>query len=174
MFENWETVREALVVSFGPRVLGAVLTLAVGYVFVKVLARSLNRLFEKTAFDEAVETFLQNLLYWTVTLAVVVLALSQLGVNTTALSAGAAGAGVTLGLALKDTLSNMVAGLSIIARKLFTVGDFIEAAGTSGTVEGVTIWATLLRSPDDKLIIVPNSNVAGGNITTPHPRAPSE
>ena len=158
MFENWETVREALVVSFGPRVLGAVLTLAVGYVFVKVLARSLNRLFEKTAFDEAVETFLQNLLYWTVTLAVVVLALSQLGVNTTALSAGAAGAGVTLGLALKDTLSNMVAGLSIIARKLFTVGDFIEAAGTSGTVEGVTIWATLLRSPDDKLIIVPNSN----------------
>jgi small conductance mechanosensitive channel len=174
MFENWETFSEALVVSVGPRVLGAVLTLAVGYVFVKVLARSLNRLFEKTAFDEVVETFLQNLLYWTVTLAVVVLALSQLGVNTMALSAGAAGAGVTLGLALKDTLSNMVAGLSIIARKLFTVGDFIEAAGTSGTVEGVTIWATLLRSPDDKLIIVPISNVAGGNITTPHPRAPSE
>jgi small conductance mechanosensitive channel len=174
MFEEWEAAGEALVVSYGPRALGALVTLVAGYVFVKVLTRSLNRLFEKTPFDEAVETFLQNLLYWTVTLLVVVLALSQLGVNTTALSAGAAAAGVTLGLALKDTLANMIAGLSIIARQLFTVGDFIEAAGTSGTVEGVTIWATQLRSPDDKLIIVPNSNVVGGNITTSHPRAPAQ
>lgn len=139
MFENWEKVSEALMVSYGPRVLGAVLTLAVGYVFVKILTRSLDRLFEQTPFDEVVETFLQTLLYWTVTLVVVVVALSQLGVDTTALSAGVAGAGVTLGLALKDTLFNLIAGLSIIARKLFTVGDFIEAAGTSGTVEGVTI-----------------------------------
>ncbi len=173
MFENLEKVSEALVVSYGPRVLGAVLTLAVGYVVVKILTRSLDRLLEKTPFDEAVETFLQTLLNWTLALVVVVLALSQLGVNTTALSAGVAGAGVTLGLALKDTLSNLIAGLSIISRKLFTVGDVIEAAGTSGTVEAVTIWATQLRSSDNKLIIVPNSNVAGGNIITSHPRAGS-
>lgn len=174
MFEEWEAAGEALMVSYGPRALGAALTLVVGYIVVKVLTRSLRRLFAKTPFDQAMETFLQNALYWTVTLLVLVLALSQLGVNTTALSAGAAAAGVTIGLALKDTLSNMIAGLSIIARQLFTVGDFIEAAGTSGTVEGVTIWATQLRSPDDKLIIVPNANVVGGNITTPHPRAPSQ
>ena len=167
MFANWEETVRQIATTYGPRLIGAVVVFTVGYVVVKLVTRSFKKVMARGSgrLDVTLESFVANLVHWILVGIVIVLTLGQLGVDTTALSAGLAGAGVTAGLAFKDTLANLIAGFTIIMRHLFTVGDFVEVGGESGTVEAVTIFATVLKTPDNKLVTVPNSAVVGESVT---------
>lgn len=119
----------------------------------------------KTDMEDTLEGFLCNIVY-TVLLAVVVMAaLGQLGVETTSLLAIFGAAGLAVGLALQGSLSNFASGVLIVAFRPYKVGDFIEGGGEAGTVDEVQIFTTILKSADNKKIIIPNSQIMGGTIT---------
>ncbi|HSF16057.1 MAG TPA: mechanosensitive ion channel domain-containing protein [Vicinamibacteria bacterium] len=91
--------------------------------------------------------------------------IQKLGVDTTSFAAVIAAAGLAIGLALQGSLSNFASGVMLIALRPFKVGDYIEAGGTSGTVSAIAVFATELLTPDNRMVIVPNSAVASSTIT---------
>jgi small conductance mechanosensitive channel len=103
-------------------------------------------------------------LRWVLLLFVVIAALSQLGIDTTSLVALLGAAGLAIGLSLQSSLANFAAGVMLIVFRPFTKGDFVEVAGTSGSVDNISIFTTTLTTPDNKEVIVPNGSVIGNNI----------
>lgn len=126
-----------------------------------VMKAAMNR----AHFDITLVRFLGNIVYAALLGLVCVIALSQIGIETASLAAVIAAAGLAVGLALQGSLSNFAAGVLLIIFRPFRAGDFIEAAGVSGTVEEITIFTTILNTPDNKRVIVPNSAVSGDAIT---------
>ncbi len=114
--------------------------------------------------DETLSRFTSNIVLQGLRVVVIIAALGALGVDTTSLAALLGGAGVAVGFALRDTLSNFAAGVLLILRRPFEEGHLVEAAGTLGIVERITIVATKMRSLDNKSIIVPNGQVFGSVI----------
>ena len=114
--------------------------------------------------DETLVTFVANLAYMGLMALVVISALGQVGVNTTSFAALIAAAGLAIGFALQGSLGNFAAGVMLILFRPFNVGDFIEAAGVAGVVEEVQVFATRMRTGDNKTIIVPNGQITGGSI----------
>jgi small conductance mechanosensitive channel len=125
----------------------------------------INLVMEKRDVDDLLASFVGNITYIALVAFVVIAALGQLGIQTTSFIAILGAAGLAIGLSLQGSLSNFASGVMIIAFRPFKVGDFIEAGGVSGVVEGIQIFSTQMRTGDNKAIIVPNSNIAGGNIT---------
>ena len=115
--------------------------------------------------DETLTKFLSNIVYALLLTLVVIAAISRLGVNTTSLAAVIAAAGLAVGLALQSSLSNFAAGVMLILLKPFGVGDFIDAGGTKGIVEEIHIFSTLLKTPDNVQIVIPNSQITSGTIS---------
>ncbi len=158
-----------LVVDQGPAIgmqlLGAVLIFLIGRWLAKFITNMVRKALAKTEMEDTLERFLCNIIY-SVLLAVVVIAtIGQLGVETTSLLAIFGAAGLAVGLALQGSLSNFAAGVLIVAFRPYKVGDFIEAGGEAGTVVEVQIFTTILKSPDNKKIIVPNDQIMSGTIT---------
>jgi len=114
--------------------------------------------------DETLEKFLSSVLYSVLLVMVVLSALGELGVKTTSFIAILGAVGLAVGLAFQSTLSNISAGVMIIIFRPIKVGEFVEAGGTAGTVEEVNIFNTIMKTADNKVIIVANSNIIGGNI----------
>jgi small conductance mechanosensitive channel len=136
----------------------------VGRWIAKWLTGVLKKVMAKADLDEMLIQFLGNIVYTVLLLAVVMAALDHLGIQTTSLLAVFGAAGLAIGLALKDSLGNFSSGVMIILFRPFKVGDFIEAGGTNGVVEQVRMFATILRSGDNREIIVPNSQIYSGTI----------
>lgn len=120
---------------------------------------------EKREIDVLLASFSSNIIYVALVAFVIIAALGQLGIQTTSFVAIIGAAGLAIGLSLQGSLSNFASGVMIIAFRPFKVGDFIEAGGVSGIVEGIQIFSTQMRTGDNKAVIVPNSNIIGGNIT---------
>ncbi len=121
-------------------------------------------LMEKRELDAMLASFTSNIAYVTLVAFVVIAALSQLGIQTTSFVAIIGAAGLAIALSLQNSLSNFASGVMIVAFRPFKVGDFIEAGGVAGVVEGIQIFSTQMRTGDNKAIIVPNSSIIGGNI----------
>lgn len=145
-------------------VLTALIIFFVGKKLAKILVSIAKKLMIRAKIDEVLVDFTGTIVYSILLVIVVIAALERLGIETTSLIALLGAAGLAIGLALKDSLSNFASGVMLIAFRPFKVGDFIEAAGVSGIVENITIFNTMMRSPDNKEIIVPNSAVYGGTI----------
>ncbi len=161
---DWSTLAEqgqALLAQFGLKVLGAFALLIVGWMIGGAIKRALRRLFARTEFDETLEVFLTSLVYWLFMIIVVVAVLGVFGVETTSLVAVLGAGGFAVGLAMQGTLSNFSAGVMLLIFRPFKLGDFIEAAGVSGTVDSIGIFSTGMNTPDNVHIIVPNSEVYG-------------
>lgn len=120
---------------------------------------------EKREIDVLLASFSSNIIYVALIAFVIIAALGQLGIQTTSFVAIIGAAGLAIGLSLQGSLSNFASGVMIIAFRPFKVGDFIEAGGVAGIVEGIQIFSTQMRTGDNKAVIVPNSNIIGGNIT---------
>jgi len=135
----------------------------------KIIARMVSNLIEKVmrraGSEEMLVDFIGNISYAILIVAVVLAAIDSLGVNVTSLMAIVAAAGLAIGLALKDSLSNFASGVMIIIFQPFKAGDFITAGGVSGVVDEIDLFATLMHTPDNQRIIVPNSAIMGGTIT---------
>lgn len=119
----------------------------------------------KSHMDVTLATFLANILNTLVVAFVAIAAINKLGVETSSLAAVFAAAGLAIGLAWQGSLSNLAAGIMIIVFRPFKVGDFIEAANISGTVEEVNIFTTHMKTADNKEIYVPNNSLTNGNVT---------
>ena len=111
------------------------------------------------------QTFLAGLVYWVVLAASLVVVLSLLGVKGTPLLALFGGASVIIGLALQDTLGNFAKGLMIMINRPFDEGDYVDIAGTAGTIQSVSIIATTVTTPDNQVVVIPNQQVWEGVIT---------
>jgi small conductance mechanosensitive channel len=142
----------------------ALLIFFIGKKVAKLLLAMVKKIMVKANVDSVLIDFLGAIFYGILLLVVAVAALEQLGVETTSLVALIGAAGLAIGFALKDSLSNFASGVMLIIFRPFKIGDFIEAAGVSGIVEDITIFNTMLCSGDNKEIIVPNSGVYGGTI----------
>lgn len=136
----------------------------VGRWIARAVTKAVGRLMKKGGMDESLVDFLGNLIYAALVVVVVIAALDQLGVDTTSVMAIFATAGLAVGLALKDSLGNLAAGVMLVLFKPFKLGDFIEAGGVTGVVESIRIFSTLLKTGDNREITVPNGHIYSGTI----------
>ncbi|MGI9301228.1 MAG: mechanosensitive ion channel family protein [Gammaproteobacteria bacterium] len=157
------TIQE-LVVVYGLKAVAAIAIFVVGRWVARALRRLCRGVMEKRGVDPILTTFTASIVYFALLAFVVIAALGQLGVQTASLIALLGAAGLAIGLALQGSLANFAAGFIMIVLRPFQVGDYIEAAGTSGIVEELQIFTTQLRTPDNKVVIIPNSQVTAGNI----------
>lgn len=145
-----------------------ILTALAIFVIGRMLARGIQRfsakIMAKAKFDEMLISFLGNITYALLLAVVVMAALEQLGIKTTSALAILGAAGLAIGLALQSSLSNFAAGVMLIIFRPFKIGDFIEAGGTSGIVETISIFSTVMRTGDNREVIVPNGQIYGGTI----------
>jgi small conductance mechanosensitive channel len=157
-------VSVSLVQQFGTNVLIALAIFFVGRLVAKWLTNFTRRIMARTDMEDTLENFLCNLIYAVLMVVVVIATINQLGIQTTSLLAVLGAAGLAVGLALQGSLSNFASGVLIVAFRPYKVGDFIEGGGVSGVVEDVQIFSTIMRSGDNKKIIVPNSQMMAGEI----------
>ena len=144
-----------------------VATLVIGWVLAVLLRAGLRRTLRTARIDATLSRFCANLLYVSALTIVVIAALERFGLPPVSVAAVLGAAGLAVGLALKGTLSDLAAGIMLIALRPFKVGDRIEVAGASGIVRHIHVFATILETEDDKrTIIVPNARITGSNITT--------
>ena len=146
-------------------VIGALLIFIVGKWLARRIADLLAKLMEKNDVDATLVNFLRNLAYYTMVVLVVVAAVGRLGVNTTSFLTIIGAAGLAVGLALKDSLSNFAAGVMLVLFRPFTIGDVVSTAGITAKVEKITIFNTLFCTPDNQLVIVPNNKIISDIIT---------
>ncbi len=150
--------------AYGPPIVAALLVFFIGRIVARFISGMIVRATKKARVDETLGRFLGNLAYIIMLTAVCISALGQLGVNTTSLTAGLAAAGFAVGMALQGSLGNVASGVMLVFLKPFRVGDVIDVGGTLGKVVEVQIFNTILLSPDNVRIILPNSTVTGGTI----------
>ncbi len=156
---------QQLALDFAPKVVAALLVFIIGRWIAKGLAGLVRKMLEKLNADAMLVKFVGNLAYALLLAVVVLAALGQLGVQTTSFIAILGAAGLAIGLAMQDSLSNFAAGVMVVLFRPYKVGDFIEGGGVSGTVDEVQIFTTVLKTPDNKKVIVPNGQIVAGTIT---------
>lgn len=150
--------------NYSLRILVAIAIFFAGLWLARRLANLARKLMERAEIDITLTKFVRNIVYYTLLLVVVMATLDELGVNTTSFLAVMGAAGLAVGLALKDSLSNFASGVMLILFRPFGVGDVVEAGGVTGTVEEITVFNTILKTPDNQTIIVPNSTIASNVI----------
>lgn len=134
----------------------AILVFVVGRIVARWVGRLVEQRMRKHGLDEMLTRLAKNTVYYVLLAVVILAALDQLGVETTSALAAFGAVGLAFGLAVKDSLSNFVAGVMVALFQPFKLGHYIEAAGTSGTVLEVEMFNTILLTPDNKRVIVPN------------------
>lgn len=170
MFEdikNYLTSEEfiPMITGWGMKLIVALVIFFIGRWVAKVITRAFRRAISRGKIDETLESFLGNIVYVILMVAVILAAVDTLGVNITSLLAIVGAAGLAIGLALKDSLGNFAAGVMLISFRPFAKGDFVEVAGTSGSVDEVRIFNTILTTPDNKKITIPNALITADAIT---------
>ena len=152
-------------VDFGINLLIALAIFYFGKMVIRLVVRGLRKVMRRQEVDKTLETFVCNLVSMVLLVVVIIAAIGQLGIETTSFIAIFGAAGLAVGLALQGSLSNFAAGVLIVLFRPYKVGDFVEAAGISGVVEQVQILTTVLKTGDNKQIIVPNGQIMDSIIT---------
>lgn len=153
-----------LTLNFTKNLVVSFLIFFVGRLIAKKIISTLRNSLKKKNLDNTLIIFFSNVIYGIAIAFLAIAALNQLGVQTTSLAAMLAAAGLAIGLAFQSSLSNIASGVMIILFKPFAIGHFIEASGVLGTVEEVGIFNTKLKTPDNKMIITPNSKIISDKI----------
>lgn len=148
-----------------PRFLGAALILALGWWLSNRLVQLMKRGMLRSRTDTGIVTFLSSLTKALLKIIVCITAAAQLGMNVTSIITALGAAGVTAGLAMKDSLSNIASGAQIVFTKPFHVGDYLALKDVEGTVERIEIMFTTLRTFDNKEVVIPNSQITASVIT---------
>ncbi|HKJ18252.1 MAG TPA: mechanosensitive ion channel domain-containing protein [Xanthomonadales bacterium] len=154
-----------MITDWGLKLVLALVIFIVGRLIAKLITKAFRKAINRESIDDALEAFLGNILYAILMVSVILASLDTLGVNITSLLAIVGAAGLAIGLALKDSLGNFAAGVMLIIFRPFTKGDFVEAAGVSGKVDEIRIFNTVLTTPDNKQITIPNALINADAIT---------
>jgi len=150
--------------AFFPIVLVAILIFVIGWFLSSKINNIILRAMRKAKVDESIISFVGSLLLILFRVIVILATLSKFGVDVTALIAALGAAFVTIGIALKDSLSNIASGVIIIINKPFKVGDFLEFGNKSGKVMKIELMFTTILTPDNRELIVPNSNLTSSDM----------
>ncbi len=153
-----------LLAVYGLKVIAAIAIFLIGRAIAKMLKAGVAKTMQRGKSDPILISFTTNMLYAALLAFVIIAALGQIGIQTTSFIAILGAAGLAVGLALQGSLSNFAAGVLMIIFRPFKQGDFIEGAGVSGVVEEVHIFNTIMRTGDNKTVIIPNGGLMNGNI----------
>lgn len=162
---TWVADNQELLIQYGVNVFSALMILFIGNLIVKGIANGVAKVLRKKDMDAAVVEFLHSLVRYLLFVIVLIAALGRIGVQTASVVAVIGAAGLAVGLALQGSLSNFAAGVLIVAFRPFKSGDYVEIGGVAGSVESIQVFSTVLCTPDNKMVVVPNASVIGGPIT---------
>lgn len=151
-------------VEFGMQAVGAIAVLIIGYVVAKLVRSLLRRWLVKTNLAVALQRFLTQLAYIGILVFAVVATLARFGIETTSFVAILGAAGFAIGFALQGSLANFAAGVLLLVLRPFKIGDFVEAGGVSGTVKDIQLFTSVLATPDNVKVLVPNAQIYNGVI----------
>lgn len=161
---SWISNNQELLIKYAVNITAALLTLIIGFMAVGMLTGGMNRVMKARKIDNTISDFVTSMLKYGLLAFVIIAALGRVGVQTASFVAIVGAAGLAVGLALQGSLSNFAAGVLLIGFRFFKAGDYVEAGGTAGTVHSVQIFTTILMTPDNRMIVVPNSKILNDNI----------
>ncbi|BFM18575.1 mechanosensitive ion channel [Maricurvus nonylphenolicus] len=161
---EWLDTLQALTIAYAPKFLLALLTLVIGWKLVGVALNLINKALERSNTEPTLQRFLHSLGNALLKALLIITVAGMVGIETTSFIAVLGAAGLAIGLALQGSLSNFAGGVLILLFKPFKAGDFIEAQGQAGVVEEIQIFTTMLKTGDNKTVIIPNGPLANGNI----------
>lgn len=153
-----------LILTYGPKVIGAIVVLIVGLWVVRMIVNGMAKVMTKRGVEPSLVPFVKGIVGAILRVGLVISVIQMIGIETTSFIAVLGAAGLAIGMALSGTLQNFAGGVMILLFKPYKVGDFIEAQGHSGTVHSIQIFNTVLKTPDNKTVILPNSPVSTGAI----------
>ncbi len=162
--ENLSEQIYGIVMTYGPKLIGAIVTLIVGMWIISVLRSALRKNFEKRNVDPSLRGFLNSIIGIGLKLMLWIAVIGMVGVQMTSFIAILGAVGLAVGMALSGTLQNFAGGVMILLFKPFKVGDYITAQGHSGSVNEIQIFNTILKTPDNKTIIIPNGGLSTGSM----------
>jgi small conductance mechanosensitive channel len=163
--DMWDLVSE-MAVTYGMSVLGAIVILILGLWFAGFTKRSIKKVLNKSSkMDQTVSIFISSLARYAVIAVTILAVLDRFGFETTSLVALIGAMGLAVGLALQGTLSNVAAGVMLLIFRPFKVGEFVDVAGSAGTVKAITLFTTEMDTGDNVRIIIPNASIWGSNIS---------
>ncbi len=160
--ENMMEHFTALALTYGPRLIGAILVLLVGLKIISVLSRWITKGMKNI--EPSLKSFMKSMTSIVLKILLVISVMGMVGIEMTSFVAIVAAAGLAVGLALSGTLQNFAGGVIILIFKPFKVGHYITAQGHSGTVDEIQIFNTILRTPDNKMIVIPNGGLSTGSL----------
>ncbi|WP_406547162.1 mechanosensitive ion channel family protein [Succinimonas sp.] len=152
------------IISFGLDILSAAAILFVGWLIAKLVYKISYTVMTKASIEQTVSKFISNLIKYAVIAFVLTAALAQVGVQTASFVAIVGAASFAVGMALQGSLSNFASGVLLLIFRPIKVGEVVEAAGQTGSVQEITIFTTTFLTPDNKVIIIPNSSISAGTI----------
>lgn len=153
-----------LMMAYGPKMVGAILVLIIGFKLTKIMIKMLDSSLNKSSLDVSLHSFIKSIVAFALKIVVLITAATTLGIPMTTFIAVISAAGLAIGLALKDSLSNFAGGVLILTFRPFNVGDFIEAQGYMGTVKEIRLLYTYLATVDNRRVVIPNGELANGKI----------
>jgi len=161
---NMEDIMK-LVIDWGLQILLALVVLIIGLWIIKIIMNAIVKNMEKREVDASLRSFLKSLIGALLKIMLIISVISMLGIEMTSFVAILAAAGLAVGMALSGTLQNFAGGVMLILFKPFKAGDFIDAQGFMGTVKEIQIFNTILKTPDNKTVIIPNGGLSTGPMT---------
>lgn len=161
---NWDQYAE-YIYSYGPKVLGALLVLIFGLWLIKLIGKGFGRMMQRRNTDPSLQGFLRSIVSVLLKILLFISVMGMVGIEATSFIAIIGAAGLAVGLALQGTLQNFAGGVMILLFKPYKVGDFIDGAGHMGSVKEIGIFTTILNTPDNKLIIIPNAQLSNSSLT---------
>lgn len=153
-----------MLLSYAPKLLLAIIVLLIGLWLIKILVKAFKKVLENAGTDVSLQKFLSSLVSVLLKALLLVSVASMIGIATTSFVAILGAAGLAIGLALQGSLANFAGGALILLFKPFKVGDFINAQGHAGTVHEIQVFNTILKTPDNKTIIIPNGPLSNGSV----------
>jgi small conductance mechanosensitive channel len=163
--EAVKSIFENYILVYGLNLVFAIIIFVVGKMVANIVTNLVQKVLVKSKVDAVLVDFVAGIVKSILVLFVIIASLGELGVDTTSLVALIGAAGLAIGLSLQSSLQNFASGVMLIMFRPFTSGDFIEAAGIAGVVEKISIFNTIVRTGDNKEMIVPNGAIYGGVIT---------
>lgn len=161
---RWLAEHQTLLIQYAVNLVAAGVIFIAGTVVARVVAHTLCRVMRLRGIDPTVADFVSAMARYAILAFTLIAVLGRLGVETASVIAVLGAAGLAIGLALQGSLSNLAAGVLLVAFRPFRAGEYVDLGGVAGTVEQVQIFSTTLLTPDNKTIVVPNGKVIGGDI----------
>lgn len=162
--ENASDWISQMVVQYGMKLVAAIITLVIGLWIIKILANAMNNFMDRRDIDVSLRGFLKGMLSILLKVMLLISVIGMMGIQMTSFIAVLGAAGLAVGMALSGTLQNFAGGVIILIIKPFKVGDYIEAQGYAGTVNEIQIFNTVLKTPDNVTIVIPNGGLSTGSV----------